>query len=283
MIYMIVDGYREIKEINQDIRLIYMWHPPNYSSILSHWHGGIEFIYILEGTLNMVCGNLSGAVNPGDLIVVNPNQMHAAVSGKNGVKYYALCVDNKPLSEICANPVGNRYILPVIQRKRRFQTLIHDENINNLLLGLFQEYEKKEPAYELAIQADIILLFAQLNRFYIDNSENQIVIDTHFEQVLTYINEHFTENISTESISKKFAFNKCHFCRKIKSQTGMSFVRYLNQLRMDLACSLLTTTDKPITMVAVECGYNDLNYFSRKFHEFYSMTASEFRQQSNLS
>ena len=57
---MIVDGYREIKEINQDIRLIYMWHPPNYSSILSHWHGGIEFIYILEGTLNMVCGNLSG-------------------------------------------------------------------------------------------------------------------------------------------------------------------------------------------------------------------------------
>ena len=204
-------------------------------------------------------------------------------SGKNGVKYYALCVDNKPLSEICANPVGNRYILPVIQRKRRFQTLIHDENINNLLLGLFQEYEKKEPAYELAIQADIILLFALLNRFYIDNSENQIVIDTHFEQVLTYINEHFTENISTESISKKFAFNKCHFCRKIKSQTGMSFVRYLNQLRMDLACSLLTTTDKPITMVAVECGYNDLNYFSRKFHEFYSMTASEFRQQSNLS
>lgn len=280
---MIVDGYREIKDIKSDINLIYMWHPPNYSSILSHWHDGIELIYMLEGTLNMVCGNLADIIGPGDLVVVNPNQMHAAVSGKNGVKYYALCIDNKLLSEICTNPISSRYILPVIQRKRRFQTLIHDENINHILLELFHEYEQKEPAYELAIQADIILLFALLNRYYIDNSDNPIVIDTHFEQVLTYINEHFTENISTESISKKFAFNKSHFCRKIKSQTGMSFVPYLNQLRMDLACSLLTTTDKSISSVATECGYNDLNYFSRKFHEFYGMTASEFRQQSKLS
>lgn len=280
--YMIVDGYREIKDIKSYINIFYMWHPPNYSSILSHWHDGIELIFMLEGTLNMVCGNLADSISPGDLVVVNPNQMHAAVSGKTDVKYYALCVDETLLSDFCANTIASRYILPVIQRKQRFQNLIHDENINQILSRLFGEYEQKRTAYELAMQADVLLLFALLSRDYIDDSDNPVVINTQFEQVIKYIDEHFTENISTESIAKKFTFNKSHFCRKFKSQTGMSFVPYLNQLRMDLAYSLLTTTNKSISSIAAECGYNDLNYFSRKFHEFYGMTASTFRQQSKL-
>ena len=277
---MIVDGYKEIKDTESDTNLIFMWHPPNFSSILSHWHERIEFIYIIEGSLNMVCGSFSKTVFQDDLIVVNANQMHAATSGPNGVKYYALCIDNKPLTEICANLSCSKYILPILQRKRHFQTLIHDKAINAVLLKIITEYEEKKPAYELAVQAGILQLFALLSRYYIDNDSNQIAIDTHFEQVLTYINEHFTENITTESVAEKFAFNKSHFCRKIKSQTGMSFVHYLNQLRMALACSLLSTTDKPITTIAADCGYNDLNYFSRKFHEYYGMTSSAYRKQS---
>lgn len=283
---MIIEGYKEIDDISTietETNLIYMCHPPNFSSILSHWHERIEFIYILEGTLNMVCGSFNSVVSPGDLIVVNPNQIHAATSGKNGVKYYALCVKNKPLYNISTNSNCSKFILPIILRKRCFQCLIHDENINKILLHLFSEYQQKDTAYELAIQADILQLFALLNRFYIDNDTIPIVMTSQFEHVLTFINEHFTENITTESVAHQFAFNKSHFCRKLKAQTGMPFMQYLNQLRMNLACTLLSTTNKSITVISNECGYNDINYFSRKFHQFYGMTPSTFLKKINVS
>ena len=86
---MILDGYREIEDEEAAINLFYMWHPPKFASILSHWHERMELLYVLEGSLDVLCGDLSATVRGGEVVVINPNQLHAASSGEDGVKYYA--------------------------------------------------------------------------------------------------------------------------------------------------------------------------------------------------
>lgn len=277
---MILDGYREVRDENVDINLIYMWHPPHYPSILSHWHERLEFIYVLEGSLDTTCGNMAATLHVGDLLVVNPNQLHAAVSGKDGVKYYALCIENTALTALSGGQGIEQYILPILQRKCCFQTYIHSEEINGILKDIFTEFESKEQGYELMLQGNVARLLALLYRKHINTDSNISVVSSHFEEVLAYIGEHFTEDIKMENVAEHFSFNKSHFCRKFKSQTGISFVRYVTRLRLDLSEFLLLTSDLPITQIALKCGFNDLNYFSRKFRERYGMSCSDYRRKN---
>ena len=72
-----------------------MWHPPYFKSIIPHWHTRTEFLLVLEGELDVTCGNYSGTLIKDDLLIVNPHQLHAATSGTEGVKYYAVILENR--------------------------------------------------------------------------------------------------------------------------------------------------------------------------------------------
>lgn len=276
---MILDGYREIEDEEAAINLIYMWHPPKFASILSHWHERIELLYVLEGSLDVLCGDLSATVRGGEVVVINPNQLHAASSGEDGVKYYALRIDDRVLLNLCDDETAARFIRPIVRRKAQFCTFIRDEQIVQILQDLIAEYDAKEEAGELMIRSDILRLFALLSRRYRRSENDLSVVRGRFEDVLTYVGEHFTEDLTTENVARRFSFNKSHFCRCFRSQTGMPFLHYLNQLRLDLAAFLLSTTDRPITAVALECGFGDANYFARKFRERYGVTCREYRRE----
>lgn len=231
---MILDGYREIEDEEAAINLIYMWHPPKFASILSHWHERIELLYVLEGSLDVLCGDLSATVRGGDVVVINPNQLHAASSGEDGVKYYALRIDDRVLLNLCDDETAARFIRPIVRRKAQFCTFIRDEQIVQILQDLIAEYDAKEEAGELMIRGDILRLFAVLSRRYRRSENDLSVVRGRFEDVLTYVGEHFTEDLTTETVARRFSFNKSHFCRCFRSQTGMPFLHYLNQLRLDL-------------------------------------------------
>ena len=257
-----------------------MWHPPEYPSILPHWHDRLELLYIVEGTLKINCGNFNGEAKQGDVFIVNPHQLHSANSGSSGVKYYAFILYERFLIDIASASIRSKYLEPILDMKIQFSNYIHDESLNRLFDEIISEHTNKATAYEMAIQSGFLGVLTLLNRYHVDNSQKIPELDTKFSKVVRYISDNYLTNLTTESITKEFSYNKSHFCKKFKQQTGMTVTTYVTLLRLELASSLIKTTSKSITEIASETGFNDSNYFSRKFHQYYNMHPTDVRKRA---
>ena len=95
--------------------------------------------------------------------------------------------------------------------------------------------------------------------------------------ILKYVNDHFTEDISVQSISKHFNINANYISKLFKKEVGIVFTEYLARLRICLACSLLKTTEMSIGEISEKVGYNDYFYFSRVFKKMKGKSPSAYR------
>ena len=77
----------------------------------------------------------------------------------------------------------------------------------------------------------------------------------------------------------KLGVTEGHFARLFKEAVGLPPKRFLLKCRMDLAAKMLATSTEPIKSVAEAVGFDDLQYFYRKFKEARRVTPAEFRRE----
>ena len=80
-----------------------------------------------------------------------------------------------------------------------------------------------------------------------------------------------------------FGYDESYFCRLFKSVVGVRPMEYIRVLRLEKARRLLTNEKKGISKVALECGFSDVNYFTRCFRRHYGITAGEYRKKDGLT
>ncbi|MCX7709502.1 MAG: response regulator [Clostridia bacterium] len=97
--------------------------------------------------------------------------------------------------------------------------------------------------------------------------------------VKDYIDSNYTRpDITLSEVAKNFYLNLSYLSRIFKEETGMTFVDYLNKLRMEKAIKLLNETDKKAYEIAEEVGINDPHYFSVCFKKFSGVSVNEFKK-----
>lgn len=92
-----------------------------------------------------------------------------------------------------------------------------------------------------------------------------------------YMKEHLQEKITLGEIAQYCYLSTYHFSHLFKKEVGMSFVDFLNKLRIEKAVHFLETTDLPIKLIAARTGFQDTNYFSRKFKMVTNLSPTEYR------
>lgn len=97
-------------------------------------------------------------------------------------------------------------------------------------------------------------------------------------QAKAYIDEHYMEKLSLEDVAKAFFIDKHYLARLFKQQYGVTLVAYVQQVRITHAKRYLRFTDKSIEEIGIECGFDELNYFSRVFKKLEGVSPSEFRK-----
>lgn len=93
-----------------------------------------------------------------------------------------------------------------------------------------------------------------------------------------YISEHLGEDLTLESLAEQVHFHPNYFIAFFKKYFGVSPLRYVSNLRIEKAKSLLKSTSLPIHEIAVRTGYHDLYHFSRRFKEQTGYSPSDFRK-----
>jgi AraC-like DNA-binding protein len=84
-------------------------------------------------------------------------------------------------------------------------------------------------------------------------------------------------DISRDEVARYAVISPSHFSRLLKERTGRSFTELLRQCRVDLACTLLMRTEKPLVEIADDCGFCDQAYFTRVLQDVKGMTPGQFR------
>lgn len=97
-------------------------------------------------------------------------------------------------------------------------------------------------------------------------------------QVKSFLDEHYKEKLSLESVASHFFIDKHYLARLFKEQYGVTLVTYLQQVRITHAKRMLRFSDKSIEEIGLECGIGELNYFSRVFKKLEGVSPSEFRR-----
>lgn len=95
--------------------------------------------------------------------------------------------------------------------------------------------------------------------------------------VLAFINTNYNKQISLDELAQKSGYSKSRFSHIFSNITGVTPMKYLNDIRLKVSCEMLSSTNYPITDVAFSCGFGDPLYYSRIFKKKYQIAPTEYR------
>ncbi len=96
--------------------------------------------------------------------------------------------------------------------------------------------------------------------------------------ILTFIHEHYTENLFLKDVADQFHLNCTYFSELFKKRVGMTFSKYLTKLRLEKAAGLLQNSSLTIEDICFQCGYNDYSYFNKAFKKHFLCTPYQYRK-----
>ena len=96
--------------------------------------------------------------------------------------------------------------------------------------------------------------------------------------VLNYVDFHYMEPLSLESLAAKYAVNKNYLSTRFSREAGMPVTDYINLTRVRRSLKLLSGTGLSMPEIAERCGFSDANYYSRTFKKIHGTTPNEYRK-----
>lgn len=139
------------------------------------------------------------------------------------------------------------------------------------LANLRREYPTAKEQKQLVLETSLRL--ADLAADHKEVAPSRLI-----QSALEYIEGHFTENISLQEVADEIRISKNYLSDIFKKETGVTFINYVTNLRIERAKELLSDTDLRMYEVANAVGYNDYAYFSQIFKKHTGKTLSAYRK-----
>lgn len=96
-------------------------------------------------------------------------------------------------------------------------------------------------------------------------------------KAINYMEQNLEKEINLDDISKNIGYSKFHLNRIFTEETGITIYKYLQNRRLTVAAEKLVNTDKPITQIAYEAGYDTQQSFTFAFKQAYSYPPKTYR------
>lgn len=257
----------------------------NSRQMYLHSHDFLEINYVKEGSGYYLIEEKEYEIRPGDVYIINNQERHMAVHD-GSLMLEVIVFDPAFLWE---RMQGYQFLEPFFNRSARFTNCIRQgeagyTKLEEAIGHIREEYDGKEPGWELFVKSWTQLFMAQLYRIYqaaqadgIKNAGRHKTF-TRLQPVLDYIHEHYLEQVGLEELARVAVMNKSYLCSCFKNTLHMRIFEYIDQLRINRACMLLATTTASITDIAMMTGFNSVSYFNRTFKKIRGMSPGNYRK-----
>ncbi len=264
-------SYNELRQrgtTDFPIELYYIDHfHPRYE-MAAHWHTDIEIIRIISGETEVRLNNNIYHAGAGDILFVNPETVHSAFP--NECIYE--CVVFTSDYFVCEDGLCRDFILNIIDGEYKVREYFkhNDKDIISIINMLFDALRNKEEGYRFFVVGYLYQMMAviQNRNLYSVISDNSIAESKtvpKLKKILKFIRENYHSQITLKDMAEHINMSQKYFGAFFKNMTTKTPVEYLNSYRIEQAARKLISTDKSVTDIAYECGFNDLSYFIKTF------------------
>ena len=269
----------------ESIRVLQFSCPAFQSNHTWHFHPQYELSLILKGRGKQFVGDHIESFYPGNLILVGPNIPHCWISDDEAVNNEMLVVQFDPLF------LGESfYNIPEAQAIHSlFKSSSKAVKFTNYTQDIRDQLEAVCASEGMTRIAQLLILCEKLTQ-----CEQRLLISSDYQvdksvkgvdrltSAINHVKNHFHEEIRQPDVAKLVNMAPQSFSRFFRTQTGRTFVSFVNEVRIAEACHLLSSSDKDILDIALTCGYGNISHFNRKFLEKKQLTPSQYRENQRL-
>lgn len=144
-------------------------------------------------------------------------------------------------------------------------------------VAIFEEYRRRLSLFETKTSALFVSLLTDIVRESALDSDNIRRSKSKVEEILIYISEHYSEEITNTALGEIFSYHPNYINHLVVQHTGMSLHKYLLSYRINRAIDLLQSTDLTVVMIAEKVGFTDYNHFLKYFKQVTGRNTKDFR------
>ena len=262
----------------QKIKLLYVCKADAEKTIIPtalHAHANhLELQYISGGKANLRIGGYAYSVQEGDVIIYNAGVFHdECADPKCGMSFYNCGIKNFQVPNLPENHFLPQGIKPVLH------TADMSDTVRAIFHAIYEQIsQKKVSAGSVSQYLLNSLLIILSNQIPYEKILQRNRFAASFQRCKDFIDENFTENISIEEMSKIANMSVSGFSHHFKKIFGIAPGQYLIRLKIGSAQKFLITTDKNITEISMELGYDNVSHFNNQFKRYVGTSPQNYRK-----
>lgn len=238
-----------------------------------------EIIFVDSGKAYYTINGKSLVATEGDIVILNASVVHDARSDlEHPVDRYSCAFKDLKLLNHDLNQILPNHLSPIIPTGKLAPV------ISSYFKMIYYQCTHPGKNTFSICQHSVCALFA-----LIDDAVGECVPDTldyltnpMVNEIVEYMDNHYMEPLTLDSISKKFFISPDYLSHIIKDSLGISPINYLINRRIGESQHLLLSTMLPISIISEIVGYPNVNHFSTAFKKKIGVSPSEFRRQFNI-
>ncbi len=234
-----------------------------------HWHDEWEFVHILHGNADIRMEGTCLTVKEGCAVFMNSKALHSVKKGD--ARIHSAVFQPRLIGENTNQIFWQELVSPILNAASQTRYLIFDPSVawQKESIDCF-EHAWKAVAQETDDYCNdtrywLSKLFHLLINHYHFNtvslSEKEYIREQRIHIMLAYIEDHYTEDITLHDLAQQISLSDNAALNCFRKSLGVTPIQFIKNLRLQKASVLLQKTDKTISEIAMECGFNDFSYF----------------------
>lgn len=252
-----------------------------------HWHEELEVVVVTEGSCIVSAGSEKTTLRAGEGFFINSGILHGAWDADaTGCRFHSMVFHPRLVGGSLDSVFYQRYMNPLLNHPAmKFIRLSPDipwqKSAAAEIESAWQACSGEPAGYEFhirnALSQLIWLLHSHAPECRCQVSERTFRDAERIKTMLSFIHEHFDEELNTKEIAGSCMISESECLRCFHSTIGTTPIRYLRQYRIQQAAEQLTGTPDRISDIAARCGFQDMSYFTKTFRELKGCTPTEYR------
>lgn len=238
----------------------------------------IEFFYVMNGTAEFTMEGRQYHMEKEDFLVINADKEHG-YQAKGDFLAARMQISYSELSKMLRQDMIFFWC----------NTVLDDNELCSEIRGIMkkiisEQFHNKEEDQIYINSLYFEFLHVLTHDFLLNKEDKKFGVeehkfDTRKHKIVEYVRLNYDKQISLNGLAQKLYLSNAYLSKYIKRQFGMSFVDYVNSIRLNYAVSQLLHSDKSVVRIAMDTGFASSAALNKAFKDKYDMTPTVYRGQ----